>query len=137
MKLPRAQIFFGLFFLLWFINCVLSHSVGREFLDTAQKMAELSEEERAEFQPDESQQNQGFALLFTNLPLFLGLGLIVRGEDPGAGPFYWALVVLGSVYLPAFITLCIYLIATPPSAGISMPGVDWDDGSLPEDDDDD
>lgn len=130
----KTHLFLGSFFLLWAANCIFCHAVGRGFLDRAEEIrrnppAEVVEDQRA----DESTIARGMLLMIANLPLFIGLGFILQGEDPGTGPLYWSLVVLGSVYIPFFVTICLYFLLHPPGAGNRLPGTSWDEEILEDD----
>lgn len=140
MPFRREQLYFALFFLLWMGNSILSHVVARGFLETAQQAAVLRAEGVApETQIEVREENlaQGAGLLFTNIPLFLGLGWIVRADQPSAGPFYWALVVLGSFYVPLFLTMCAFFLFNPPGRGFQLPGTVADSEYLEDEDDHD
>ncbi len=144
MAIPRFQIYLGLFFLLFASNTVFCHWLAQGFIATAQ---EVRWAEEAGLDPaeavgvEEEQLSRGGLLILTNLPLFGGLGWIVRGENPGTGPFYWVLLVAGSAYVPLFLTACVYLLFNAPKGPGHFPGLDpagvSDDDDEEEDDGDD
>ena len=127
----KAQVFAGFFVVLWAANCALSHATGRVFIREA-KLAQ--NEEPPGPQEEQKRVRQGAGLLIMNFPLFVGLGFIVRSGEPGMGPLYWSLVILGSVYLPLLLTLFTYLLFHAPRGPRGLPGVDWDKNLEDEDD---
>lgn len=141
MPTTRLNFFLGFFFLLLAANVILGHSLASRFIDTAR---DIQQAERAGLDVEEAvplrqeQIGRGGLLIVTNVPLFAGLGWIVRAEEPGTGPLYWVLLFLGSTYVPLFLTACVYFLIFPPRGPGAIPGVDIDDGSNdPEEDDDD
>lgn len=135
----RKQVFLGLFFVLWMGNCVLAHVAARPFVERAQvaHTIQAAGGDPAEVAPGEDQVAQGAGLLVVNLPLFVGLGVIVRQDPPETGKLYWSLVVLGSTYIPLFLTLCVFFFFHPPKGRMPLPGVMDDDEYLADEEDDD
>ncbi|MBI1291784.1 hypothetical protein GC173_11155 [bacterium] len=129
----RDQLVIGLFFILWIGATVVSHMIGRELFIVAQdvRAAEAAKEPVPE-ERVEAVSSKAAGLAIVNLPLFVAVGPMMRAEDPRPGPLYWALVVVGCVYVPFFATLCVFFLVHAPSQGSRMPGVDWDDGSREE-----
>ncbi len=133
----RGQVFLGLFFLLYISNAVFSHYVGVEYLRTAReiKAAEQLGADPNTVEVSGGQRGRGGLLIFANAPLFITLGLIVRGEDPSAGLGYWAALLLGATYLPLFLSACLFFLVYAPSHPHTFPGVEWNDGTGPPEDD--
>lgn len=140
----KLQIFLGLFFLLMTANAIFCHAVGREFIETAQQIRLVEAaggDPQAAAAVDDRTMGGGNLLILLNLPFFGALGLIVRAADPSMGFLYWGTLLLGSTYLPLFISLCLFFLAHPPSHPSTYPGVEWEDGEPmdddPKEDDDD
>lgn len=140
----KLQIFLGLFFVLMTANAIFCHSVGREFIETARqiRLVEAAGGDPEEMVVvDDRTLGGGNLLILLNLPFFAALGFIVRAAEPSMGPLYWGTLLLGSTYLPLFVSLCLFFLAHPPSHPSTYPGVEWDDGDPmdddPQEDDDD
>ncbi|MCC5877484.1 MAG: hypothetical protein JJU11_14790 [Candidatus Sumerlaeia bacterium] len=140
----KVQIFIGIFFCMMIGNAVFSHAVGRQFITTAREIRAV---ERMGGDPEEEVNVEDRTLrsanlmVFTNLPFFAALGLIVRAEEPSMGILYWMVLLLGSILLPLFVSLCLYFLVTPPGPPTTMHTGDWseattfDDDPLEDDDD--
>lgn len=142
MAVSRFQVYSGLFFLLLAANTILSHAVARDFVAWANEVrrAEQTGLDPAEAVPvAEEDLSRGVVLMVTNLPLFAGLGWIVRAEQPAMGPLYWVLLLLGATYGPLIVTGSVYLLINAPKGPGSFPGAEPDGGpnDHEEDDDDD
>jgi hypothetical protein len=137
--MDKRQYLLALFFLLWAGACVLSHAVARPYVEQAQVMRRLEAEGKdpTAVLMEEQQTQRGAVLVIFNLPLFIGLGVVVRAAEPSMGPLYWGLVILGSVYIPFFLSLFTFFLFHAPQGPGNLPGVDWDDGSLKDEEDDD
>lgn len=133
----KTQIFIGLFFCLMIGNAVFSHAVGRQFITVAREIRAV---ERMGGDPEEEVNVEDRSLrsanlmVFTNLPFFAGLGLLVRAEEPSMGILYWTLLLFGSIIAPLFVSLCLYFLVTPPGPPTTIHGSDWDQAE-PFDDD--
>ena len=136
MQLPQKQIYLGLFFLLFTANAVVGHFVGLQYLDRAAEMQRVHREggDPSTVELGEGVTVRAASMLVLNLPFFGALGWIGRSAEPAPGILYWIALVLGATYLPAFITLCTYLLLNAPQVQ-GLPGVNWTDD--PKDDDDD
>jgi hypothetical protein len=130
----KGQAFIALFFILMTANVIYCHGVGREFIITAREMAALAAAggDPATVAVKQSTLGGGHLLLLLNLPFLVGLGFIVRDAEPTMGLAYWSLIIIGSTYLPLIVTLCLFFLTHPPSHTGTFPGVEWDDGSLAE-----
>ncbi len=131
----KIQLFFALFFILLTANTVLSHWVGRGIILAVQNTDTADESKSAELVETPALQRGG-ALVITNLPLFVGLGFIVRESPPTIGALYWSLVFLGSTYLPLFLSVCIFFMMHPPSHVGTFAGVEDKDPDEPAEDPD-
>jgi hypothetical protein len=133
----RDQLFIGFFFLLWAGAAVLSHSIGRELFIVAREVR-AAEAAKQPVPEERVGQISGRAagLAVVNLPLFVAVGPMLRAESPQPGPLYWVLVTIGCVYVPFFATLCLFFLVNAPSQGSMMPGVEWDDGTREENEED-
>ena len=133
----KVQIFLALFFCLAIGNAIFSHSVGREFIITAQQIRAVERmggDPEKEVEVNERAVRHGNLMVLLNLPFFGALGLLVRAEEPTMGFLYWTILLLGSTIIPFFVSLCLFFFAHPPSHPSTYPGVEWDDGEPFEDD---
>lgn len=133
----KAQIFIGLFFCLLIANAIFSHSVGREFIIMAKEIRAVERmggDPEEEVKVEDRNLTTANLMVFTNLPFFAGLGLLVRAEEPSMGFLYWTILILGAILLPLFVSLCLFFLAHPPSHASTFPGVEWDDGDPMDDD---
>ncbi len=133
MKRLRLQLFISLFFILWIANTVVCHAIGHDFIE----VAKARRVEPAAAQVEDRQLAHGQGLIFLNLPLFVGLGFIVRQDAPGTGALYWTLLVAGSAILPFIVTLCAFLMVHAPTRPGAYPGVDLEDDPVEKDESDD
>jgi len=131
----KVQLFFAVFFLLLIANTVLSHWVGRGII-LANQEADTTEESNSAALLETPALQRGGALVITNLPLFVGLGFIVREAQPTIGPLYWSLVFFGSTYLPFFLSVCIFFMVHPPNHAGTFAGAETEDPEEPAEDPD-
>lgn len=135
----KARVFFGMFLVLTVLNTSFSHWIGRGVMKTAaeRRRVEISGGDPKAVHADPATERAGL-LVLTNLPLFIGMGFIVRSTAPRVGPIYWLLTVLGSTYMPFILTLLgFFLVYAPGQIRGGYPGIDADDGSDPLEYDDD
>jgi hypothetical protein len=135
-RIPREQLFLGLFFVLFIGNAVFNHYVGAVYTSHAREVAERTAEGSADGdlpQLTETELGLGRLTFVTNLPLFVILGVIVRSDHPGMGFGYWLCLVVGSTYVPFFITMMVYFLVHAPRDPRHFPGADR---AADEDDDD-
>lgn len=137
-KRSRFQVFLAIYFLLLIANTIFCHYVGDEFLRAARQMHIVKEAggEPATVEIADEQMARGGSLVAVNLPLLIGLGSIVRQPDPHPGLLYWTLLILGSTYAPFVVTMLLVFLVHAPRQPDSFPGVDLDDGSLEDEEDD-
>jgi len=122
---------------LWVGACVMSHLIGRDlFRVAAEVRAAQVAGEPVPTDEVESVAGRAAGLAVVNLPLFVAIGPMMRSENPAPGPLYWTLVVIGCVYVPFFATLLVFFLVHAPSQGSLMPGVEWDDGTREENEED-
>ncbi|MCC6547234.1 hypothetical protein IT570_08705 [Candidatus Sumerlaeota bacterium] len=125
---PKLRGFALFFAILWTGNAILSHWIAHEFL--AQQPVTQSAKSL-----DDAQMARGQGLMIVNLPLFIGLGYFIRDSAPPNPIIYWALVIVGSLYIPLILSaLLLFTIHAPRGPG-QFPGVDIDDGSLEDEKD--
>jgi hypothetical protein len=125
-RVPREQIFIPIFFMLWALTAIGSHVLGNDLLRAGREYRVAADEE-APPELMERLASRGTGLMVFNLPLFVGIGPMMRAETPAPTPLYWVLVVLGSAYVPFFATICIFFLVHPPSQPGTYPGVEWED----------
>lgn len=120
---------FALFFVVtWMANALLSHYIAHDFLT---KLPAPGTTQAI----DEQQLGRGQGLMLVNLPLFIGLGYFLRAAAPPNPFVYWSLVVLGSTYIPIFLTILLFFTVHAPRGPGQFPGVEIDDGSLEDEKD--
>lgn len=129
----KSQIFVGVFAVLFIANSLFCHWIGTGTIAAQRDMRDAEsrgEDPRTALERHPESGRRGGVLLVMNAPLLIGLGFIARSPDPGLGPLYWALLVIGSAYVPLIATLLGYMFLFPPKRFSQFPGVDIDDGSL-------
>jgi hypothetical protein len=129
------KLFFVLFLVLWGAAIVGSHKLGRELLATADAVRALGPE--AETIPQELHDRlaaRGTGLLLLNFPLFIASGPLARTPDADETILFRLLTLLGCVYVPGFVTICLYFLFHAPGQSGTGVAVEWEEDELDEKD---
>ena len=117
--------FAWLFGALFFANIILCNQLARDVFVEAVNAAPIASSSEGKAREDihVAIGRRGFAVLVLNAPVFVNLGFAARSHPPTLGPGYFTLLVLGSTYLPFFITLVLFLLVHGPGKYGMLPGM--------------
>ncbi len=137
MKNYSGQIFTTAFFIFLIINTIFCHSVGTQFIETAQQIKRIEKaggDPEQEVEVSEKLLGRGQMVIVLNLPLFVTLRFINTSETPSAGIGYWIALILGSTYIPLALSLLVIFTIYAPKSLNTLPGVEIEDQDYSEED---